>query len=58
MKFLYKNRADIILKLIYDVYDELGYGFLKKGYQNSCLIELRNKELNVIPHKKIEVFYI
>lgn len=57
MELLHKDLTDIILKTFYEVYNELGYGFLEKVYQNSLLIELRNKGLNVIPQKKIKVFY-
>jgi len=57
MELLHKDLTDIILKTFYEVYNELGYGFLEKVYQNSLLIELRNKGLNVIPQKKIKVYY-
>lgn len=57
MELLHKDLTDIILKTFYEVYNELGYGFLEKVYQNSLLIELRNKGLDVISQKKIKVFY-
>lgn len=57
MELLHKDLTDVILKTFYEVYNELGYGFLEKVYQNSLLIELINKGLNVIPQKKIKVFY-
>jgi GxxExxY protein len=57
MELLHKDLTDVILKTFYEVYNDLGYGFLEKVYQNSLLIELRNKGLNVIPQKKIKVFY-
>jgi GxxExxY protein len=57
MELLHKDLTDVILKTFYEVYNELGYVFLEKVYQNSLLIELRNKGLNVIPQKKIKVFY-
>ncbi len=57
MELLHKDLTDIILKNFYEVYNELGYGFLEKVYQNSLLIELRNKGLDVISQKKIKVFY-
>jgi len=57
MELLHKDLTDIILKTFYEVYNELGYGFLEKVYQNSLLIELKNKGLNVSPQKKIKVFY-
>jgi hypothetical protein len=34
MELLHKELTDKILKTYYDVYNELGYGFLEKVYQN------------------------
>ncbi|WP_246253197.1 GxxExxY protein, partial [Flavobacterium collinsii] len=39
------------------VYNELGYGFLERVYQNSLYLELKNKGLNVEAQKKIIVYY-
>lgn len=57
MELLHKNLTDVILKTFYEVYNELGYGFLENVYQNALLIELRNKGLNVVPQKRIKVYY-
>lgn len=57
MNLLYKDLTDIILKTFYEVYNQLGYGFLEKVYQNALLIELKSKGLEVIPQKKIQVYY-
>lgn len=57
MELLHKDLTDKILKTFYEVYNVLGYGFLEKVYQNSLLIELRNKGLDVTSQKKIKVFY-
>ncbi|WP_395066268.1 GxxExxY protein [Flavobacterium sp.] len=57
MELLHKDLTDIILKTFYEVYNELGYGFLENVYQNALLIELRNKGLNVVPQKRIKVYY-
>ena len=42
MKLLHKDLTDQILKTFYDVYNELGYGFLEKVYQNALYLELKN----------------
>jgi len=55
--FLLKNLTNRIIKVFYRVYNDLGYGFLEKVYQNSMLIELRNEGLMVDCQKKITVFY-
>ena len=47
MHLLHNELTSLILKTFYDVYNELGYGFLEKVYQNVLIIELRNKGLEV-----------
>ncbi|WP_317174543.1 GxxExxY protein [Flavobacterium sp. JLP] len=39
------------------MYNELGYGFLERVYQNSLYLELKSKGLKVEAQKKIEVYY-
>ena len=56
MELLHQDLTNVILKTFYEVYNELGYGFLEKVYQNALLIELRSKGLEVSPQKKIKVF--
>ena len=57
MHLLHEDLTSLILKTFYEVYNELGYGFLEKVYQNALLIELRKKGLEATPNKKIKVFY-
>jgi GxxExxY protein len=57
MHLLHNELTSLILKTYYEVYNELGYGFLEKVYQNALLIELKNKGLEVVPNKKIIVYY-
>ena len=57
MDLLHKDLTDLILKTYYEVYNELGYGFLEKVYQNALYIELKNKGLDVVAQKKIKVYY-
>jgi hypothetical protein len=55
----YKH-ADVtgqILKAFYAVYNELGYGFLEKVYENAMAIELRKLGLSVVQQAPITVFY-
>lgn len=51
MHLLHKELTALILKTFYEVYNELGYGFLEKVYHNALLIELRNKGFNVESNK-------
>ena len=57
MELLHEELTNTIIKTFYEVYNELGYGFLEKVYQNSLYLELKNKGLKVEAQKKIAVFY-
>lgn len=53
----HSDLTDKIIKAYYDVYNQLGYGFLEKVYENALLIELRKKGLFCVAQLPIEVFY-
>ena len=57
MELLHKKLTDRILKVYFEVYNELGYGFLEKVYQNALFLELKNKGFIVEAQKQIKVFY-
>jgi GxxExxY protein len=57
MGLLHQELTDVIIKTFYEVYNELGYGFLEKVYQNSLYLELKNKGYNVEAQKRINVYY-
>ena len=57
MHLLHQDLTSLILKTFYEVYNELGYGFLEKVYQNALLIELRKNGLEASQNKKIKVYY-
>lgn len=54
---LHEEITGSILKLFYEVYNELGYGFLEKVYHNALFNELKNNGFEVETQKKIKVFY-
>ena len=54
---LYKELTGLILKLFYEVYNELGHGFLEKVYQNALYTELKNNGFEVESQKQIKVYY-
>ena len=54
---LHKEITDKVLRAFYDVYNELGCGFLERVYQNSMMIELRKKGLEAEEERKVEVHY-
>ena len=57
MELLHKDLTDAIIKTYYDVYNELGFGFLEKVYQNSMYLELKSKGFYVEAQKQIKVFF-
>ena len=54
---LYQELTDTILKCFYKVYNELGYGFLEKVYENALIIELQNNSLHCSQQSPIKVYY-
>ena len=54
---LHKELTGSILKLFYEVYNELGHGFLEKVYQNALYTELKNNGFEVESQKQIKVYY-
>ena len=55
--YKYSDITGIIIKAFYNVYNQLGYGFLEKVYENALLIELKKFKLECVAQKPIEVFY-
>ena len=54
---LHHQITDKILRAFYNVYNDLGYGFLEKVYENALIHELRKMELNVSQQRPINVYY-
>jgi GxxExxY protein len=55
MELLHKALTDSILKVYFDVYNELGYGFLEKVYRNSMYLEFKSRGFYVEAQKQIKV---
>ena len=54
---LYIDITEEIISAYYYVYNELGYGFLEKVYENAMLIELKSRGFNVESQKIIKVHF-
>jgi len=54
---LHKSITDVILKAYYEVYNELGYGFLEKVYQNAMYFELKSLGYKVEAQRQIKVYF-
>ena len=56
-KYLHSDLSEKIIRCLYNVYDELGYGFLEKVYENSLLIEFEKNNIKAEAQKSIKVLY-
>lgn len=57
MELLHKNITDIVIKAFYQVYNELGFGFLERVYQNAMYYELQSQGLLCEAEKPVKVYY-
>ena len=53
----YKNLTEKIIKIFYKVYNNLGYGFLEKVYENAMMIEFKRIGIPVVSQSAIKVVY-
>ncbi len=56
-KIKYKEITDVVLGSFYEVYNELGDGFLESVYENALYIVLTGHELSVERQKDVLVFF-
>ena len=56
-KYLYSDITDKIIRCFYNVFDELGTGFLESVYVKALIIELKKIGLNIESEKEIKVNY-
>jgi GxxExxY protein len=56
-KYYHNEITDKVIKAFYNVYNELGFGFLENVYQNALYIELINNQLKVEAQRIIKVYY-
>jgi GxxExxY protein len=54
---LHENITGEIIKAYYEVYNDLGFGFLENVYQNALFYELQDRGFKVVPQRKMNVFY-
>ena len=51
------EKTSAIINAFYEVYNELGYGFIENVYQNALYKELQRRDIPCIAHPKINVYY-
>lgn len=56
-ELLHKKITEDIIKVYYEIYNELGFGFLEKVYQNSMYFELKSRGYKVEAQKPIKVYF-
>ena len=56
-KYKHQELTEKIIQAFYNVYNELGYGFLENVYQNALCFELQKQGSNVETQKTIDVYY-
>ncbi len=57
MKFKYEEVTEEIIKVFYEVYNKLGYGFLEKVYQNALMSEFKKAGISADTQFPINVVY-
>lgn len=51
------DKTGEILAAFYEVYNNLGYGFIENVYQNALFKELQRRNIPCVAHPKITVIY-
>jgi GxxExxY protein len=54
---LHKELTNEIIGTYYDVYNEIGFGFSEKVYQNFLFFELQSRGFSIEAQKQIHVYY-
>ncbi len=49
--------TESIIKVFYNVYNQLGYGFLEKVYENAMMMDLEEEGFNANAQSPIKVLY-
>lgn len=54
---LYEDITDKIIRCYYDVYNELGYGFLEKVYERALLVRLKAEGFSCLSQMPVTVYF-
>jgi GxxExxY protein len=55
--FKYSELTDMVIGVFYDVYNELGFGFLESVYRNALRLALLEKGLTIEEEVTVSVFF-
>ena len=53
----HKELTEEIISIFYGVYNQLGYGFLEKVYENAMMIDFKAEDISAVAQSSIKVFY-
>ena len=53
----YTELTEKIIKIFYKVYNNLGYGFLEKVYENAMMLDFKKENIPAVSQYAIKVFY-
>ena len=53
----YKELTEKIIGTFYKVYNNLGYGFLEKVYENAMMLDFKKENIPAVSQYAIKVFY-
>jgi GxxExxY protein len=56
-KILYKQESYKIQGAVFEVYENMGCGFLESVYQECLEYEFQEKNIPNIPHKELKIYY-
>ncbi len=55
--YLHAELTDKIIACAYDVYNQLGFGFSEKVYENAMMIKVAQKRLTAVQQAPVNVFF-
>jgi GxxExxY protein len=54
---LYKNESYKIIRACFEVYNNMGFGFLENVYQECLEIELSEQKIQFVSQEELKIFY-
>lgn len=57
MALLFKEESYQIMAACFEVYNEMGYGFLEPVYQECLTCELNSKQIPNLPQRPLAIYY-
>ncbi len=55
--YIHSELTDKIIGCAYDVYNQLGFGFMEKVYENAMMIKLHQKKLEAVQQAPIHAYF-